>query len=98
MTRPHCPVCSHAIDLVHDPLTVCGDCRVPYHRECMAFARRCAIYGCGWKAPRRREAPLIGPPSRLDALILDNARLVGIGTAALIVFVYMAAIAVMRLL
>jgi len=38
-----CPVCSQTVAL---PGVQCDRCRAPYHGDCWAYCRRCAIFGC----------------------------------------------------
>jgi len=46
-----CPVCTTGLS---EPLTRCGRCASPHHRECWTYFGRCATYGCE-PGPRRRR-------------------------------------------
>lgn len=46
-----CPICTTGLS---EPLTRCGRCASPHHRECWAYFGRCATYGCE-PGPRRRR-------------------------------------------
>lgn len=73
--RPICAYCGERVVARRGRFASCGRCFVLYHPTCLAFSKRCAIYGCGWRPAsiarrgpprwRRPEHAVLPSPARL---------------------------------
>lgn len=50
-----CPFCRDTLG--SDDLTACDHCHTAHHRECLAEAGGCTVFGCGGRPPARERAP-----------------------------------------
>lgn len=64
----HCLVCGRELG---EPLAACARCATAYHRECLAYAGECAVFGC---APRPEA--IRGKAPRVVFCVDDPARMV----------------------
>jgi hypothetical protein len=51
-----CPYCHDGLDPAADDVESCGKCRTVHHRECLAEAGGCTVFGCGERSPPRERA------------------------------------------